>query len=169
MFPFFCLIFLIVNPGESKSKFFLVETPILFTRIFNTQSKFLNHFIFSVTYSQEWEVNYLNKIKCALKGSTTVLSGSFTYPKHLNIMETFWTVDPSRDKETLDVSKDPQYKNRVDHILNKNHTFIFKLSNVTRADKKMYCIRIVTDVEKEKYLGYPGIDLQVTGTVKLQT
>ncbi|XP_051993427.1 B-cell receptor CD22 isoform X2 [Xyrauchen texanus] len=40
--------------------------------------------------------------------------------------------------------------------------FSLKLSNVTDQDESMYCIKIITNVEKEKWLGYPGIDLKVT-------
>ncbi|RXN05951.1 B-cell receptor CD22-like protein [Labeo rohita] len=39
---------------------------------------------------------------------------------------------------------------------------IMSLSNVTHEDKGMYCLRIVTNEEKQRFLGFPGIDLKVT-------
>ncbi|XP_073716276.1 uncharacterized protein [Misgurnus anguillicaudatus] len=112
--------------------------------------------------SQNWTVTYLNAVKCVLKGSTTALFGSFKYPDGHNITKIFWTIDPVKDKETPNLSEVPEYKDRVEYILDKKQNFILKLSNITDKDEHMYCIRIVTNVEKEKYLGYPGVQLKVT-------
>ncbi|KAI7810669.1 putative B-cell receptor CD22-like [Triplophysa rosa] len=112
--------------------------------------------------SHEWAVHYLNKMKCALKGSTTILFGSFTYPDDLTLTEIFWTVNPVREVETPDLSKEAEYKGRVKYIRSDDQTFFLKLCNATSEDEKMYCIRIVTDEETGKYLGYPGIELKVT-------
>ncbi|XP_056595667.1 B-cell receptor CD22-like [Triplophysa dalaica] len=112
--------------------------------------------------SHKWAVNYFNKMKCALKGSTIILSGNFTQPDYLTRTEIFWTVNPVREKKTPDLSIEPEYKGRVKYILSDDQIFNLTLYNATNEDEKMYCVRIMTDKEHEKYLGYPGIELKVT-------
>nr|XP_055062404.1 uncharacterized protein LOC129445257 [Misgurnus anguillicaudatus] len=112
--------------------------------------------------SQNWTVKYSSRVKCAVKGSATLLSGSFTYPDGLNITKIFWTIDPVKDEETPDLSEDPEYKDRVKYILDKKQNLILKLSNVTDKDEHKYYMKIVTNVEKQEYLGYPGVQLNVT-------
>ncbi|KAL1281688.1 hypothetical protein QQF64_000491 [Cirrhinus molitorella] len=100
-------------------------------------------------------------MKCALKDSTIILSGTYEHPARLTVTERFWTVNPSQDnsKNLLD---HPDYGGRVQFFQNKDRMFLLKLSNVTHEDEGMYCIRIETNEEKQKYLGYPGVDLKVT-------
>ncbi|XP_065130481.1 uncharacterized protein [Paramisgurnus dabryanus] len=112
--------------------------------------------------SHNWTVKYSHRVKCVVKGSTTRLSSSFTYPYGLNITKIFWTIDPVKDEEPSDLSEVPEYKGRVKNNLNKKQNFNLKLSNITDEDEHMYCIRIITNVKKQKYLGYPGIQLNVT-------
>ncbi|KAK2909377.1 hypothetical protein Q8A67_005214 [Cirrhinus molitorella] len=114
-----------------------------------------------VIYSQDWKIKYTNMMKCALKDSTIILSGTYEHPARLTVTERFWTVNPSQDnsKNLLD---HPDYGGRVQFFQNKDRMFLLKLSNVTHEDEGMYCIRIETNEEKQKYLGYPGVDLKVT-------
>ncbi|XP_065130472.1 uncharacterized protein [Paramisgurnus dabryanus] len=111
---------------------------------------------------QKWTVNYFNRVNCALKGSTTFLSGNFTYPDGLTITKIFWTTDPIKcDEKAPDLSKVPEYKDRVKYIMGEKQNFL-KLSNVTDQDGHRYCMKILTNLKKEKYLGRPGIKLKVT-------
>ncbi|XP_065151126.2 uncharacterized protein [Paramisgurnus dabryanus] len=110
--------------------------------------------------SQNWTVKYSHSVKCVVKGSTTRLSSSYTYPYGLNIIKIFWTIDPVKDE---DLSEVPEYKGRFKYILDKKQNVILRLSNITDEDEHVYYMKIVTNVEKEKYLGYPGIQLNVTG------
>ncbi len=103
--------------------------------------------------------------KCALKGSTIYLSGSYTHPTHLTVTETYWTVNPNKDM-SINLLNHPDYSGRVRFFQNKG-LFFLGLSNVTHEDEGQYCLRILTNEEKERYLGYPGIELKVTGRVKL--
>ncbi|XP_067259996.1 B-cell receptor CD22-like isoform X2 [Chanodichthys erythropterus] len=112
--------------------------------------------------SQEWEIQYLNMMKCVLKGSTTRLSGIYKHPDRLTVTEIFWTVNPVKDKENINLLNLPDYRDRVQYFHNKDKTFILTLSNVRLEDEGMYCLRIVTNKEREKYLGFPGIELRVT-------
>ncbi|XP_065130488.1 uncharacterized protein [Paramisgurnus dabryanus] len=108
-------------------------------------------------FSQTGTVKYSSRVKCVVKGSNTLLSGSFTHPDGLNIIKIFWTIDPVKDE---DLSEVPEYKGRVEYILYEKQNFILKLSNITYEDENVYCTRIITNVEK--ILGYPGVQLKVT-------
>lgn len=115
--------------------------------------------------SQEWDVQYSNMKKCALKGSTIHLSGSYKHPNYLTVTETFWTVNPNKSL-SINLLNHPDYSGRVQYFQNKG-IFFLSLSNVTHEDEGQYCLRILTNVEKQRYLGHPGIELKVTGRVKL--
>uniref|UniRef100_A0A8C2HFZ6 Ig-like domain-containing protein n=1 Tax=Cyprinus carpio TaxID=7962 RepID=A0A8C2HFZ6_CYPCA len=116
---------------------------------------------FPVICKQDWQVQYSSMMKCALKGSTIHLSSSYKHPNYLTVTERFWTVNPNKD-ESINLLNRPNYRDRVQYFPDKEQTFVLKLSNVTHEDEGMYCLRILTDVEKQKYLGFPGIDLKVT-------
>ncbi len=104
--------------------------------------------------------------KCALKDSTINVSGSYTHPTHLTVTETFWLVNPNPIM-SINLLNHPDYSGRVQYFQNKEGLLFLGLSNVTHEDEGQYCIRILTNEEKERYLGYPGIELNVTGRVKL--
>jgi len=81
------------------------------------------------------------------------------------VKETIWTVNPVKGQDVINLLDLPDYKDRVQYFPIKNRTFTLRLSNVTREDEGMYCIRIITNEEAQRYLGFPGIELNVTGTV----
>ncbi|XP_059408990.1 Fc receptor-like protein 3 [Carassius carassius] len=118
--------------------------------------------VIPVICNKGWDINYSSKTKCALKGSTITLSGTYKHPNHLTVTEIFWTVNPSQGN-SINLMTLPDYRDRVQFFQNKeNRIFFLKLSNVTHEDEGMYCLRIVTDVEDQRFLGYPGIVLNVT-------
>lgn len=98
--------------------------------------------------------------KCALKGSTIYLSGSYTQPTYLTVTEIFWTVNPNKDT-IINLLNHPDYSDRVQYFQNKG-IFFLGLSNVTHEDEGQYCLRILTEEGKQRFLGYPGIELKVT-------
>ncbi len=104
--------------------------------------------------------------KCALKGSTLNLSGSYKHPEGLTVTETYWTVNPVKG-EAINLLNHPDYRDRVQFFKNTGGIFFLRLSYVTHEDEGQYCLRILTNEEKERYLGFPGIELRVTGRVKL--
>ncbi|XP_052461330.1 B-cell receptor CD22-like isoform X2 [Carassius gibelio] len=114
-----------------------------------------------VICSREWEVKYSSMTKCALKGSTITLLGSYKHPNHLTVTEIFWTVNPYKGK-SINLMNHTDYRDRVQFFPGKEGLFFLKLSNVTHTDEGMYCLRIVTGVEDQNYLGYPGPELKVT-------
>ncbi|XP_056090306.1 B-cell receptor CD22-like isoform X2 [Rhinichthys klamathensis goyatoka] len=111
--------------------------------------------------SREWKVQYTSMSKCVLKGSTTHLSGTFKHPDHLTVTEIFWVKNPGKDK-VINLLNLPDYRGRVEYFPSKDRTFILRLSNVRREDEGNYCIRILTNEERERFLGFPGIELSVT-------
>ncbi|XP_048051853.1 B-cell receptor CD22-like [Megalobrama amblycephala] len=112
--------------------------------------------------SQEWEIQYSNMMKCVLKGSTTSLSGTYKHPDRLTMTEIYWTLNPVKDQENINLLNLPDYRDRVQYFPNKDKTFVLTLSNVRHEDEGRYCLRIVTNKEKQTYLGFPGIELRVT-------
>ncbi|XP_073697977.1 pregnancy-specific beta-1-glycoprotein 5-like [Garra rufa] len=111
--------------------------------------------------SQEWKVQYTKMKKCVLKDSTIILSGTYEHPAGLTVTERFWIVNPTQGK-TINLLDLPDYKGRVQFFQNKDGIFFLKLSNVTHEDEGMYCLRILTNEDKQRYLGFPGIELNVT-------
>ncbi|NP_001108035.2 uncharacterized protein isoform X1 [Danio rerio] len=110
--------------------------------------------------SQKWEVRYSKTAICVLKGSTMRLSGSYKHPDGLTVTEIFWTVNIEKGK-AINLLNNPNYTGRVDYF-QIEEMFFLKLSNVRHEDEGMYCIRIETKVEKQQFLGFPGIELTVT-------
>uniref|UniRef100_A0A673HEI4 Zgc:172106 n=1 Tax=Sinocyclocheilus rhinocerous TaxID=307959 RepID=A0A673HEI4_9TELE len=124
----------------------------------------IRHFLqilVSVICSHRWEVKYSSMMKCALKGSTINLSGTYKLPNHLTVTQTFWTVNPSKH-ESINLLAHPDYRGRVQFFKNQDRMTFLSLSNVTHEDEAMYCLRILTNVEKQRHLGYPGPELKVT-------
>ncbi|KTF95501.1 hypothetical protein cypCar_00024650 [Cyprinus carpio] len=114
-----------------------------------------------VICSQKWEVKYFNMKKCALKGSTINLSSTYKHPNYLTVTEKFWTVNPSKEK-TISLMNHSDYRDRVQFFQNKEGMFFLRLSNVTHGDEGIYCLRILTGVKKQRFLGFPGPELKVT-------
>ncbi|XP_026069952.1 B-cell receptor CD22 [Carassius auratus] len=117
--------------------------------------------VIPVHCSKGWDIKYSSMTKCALKGSTITLSGSYKHPDHLKVIEIFWTVNPSKGN-SINLMNHTDYRDRVQFFPGKEGLFFLKLSNVTHEDKGMYCLRILTGVGDQNYLGYPGPELNVT-------
>uniref|UniRef100_A0A3B4CB66 Ig-like domain-containing protein n=1 Tax=Pygocentrus nattereri TaxID=42514 RepID=A0A3B4CB66_PYGNA len=110
-----------------------------------------------------WSVKYKQQEICALNGSTVFMNGTFTHPEYLTVTETFWFIHPVKDVEPTDLSKDPDYSGRVEFFTDKQKHFSLKLSEVMKKDEHHFYFRIITNVEKERWAGEPGVQLRVTG------
>ncbi|KAL7852099.1 hypothetical protein SRHO_G00178840 [Serrasalmus rhombeus] len=113
-------------------------------------------------FGTEWSVKYNQQEICALKGSTVFMSGTFTHPERLTVTQTFWGIDPVPGVELTDLSKDPVHSGRVEFVIDKQKHFSLKLSDVMKKDEHQFCFRIITNEEKERWLGKPGVQLRVT-------
>ncbi|KAL7852081.1 hypothetical protein SRHO_G00178660 [Serrasalmus rhombeus] len=113
-------------------------------------------------FGTKWSVKYNPQEICALNGSTVFMNGTFTHPEHLTVTETFWGIEPVQGEKKTDLSKDPDYSGRVKYLTNDQKHFSLKLSDVMKKDEHQFCFRIITNVEKERWTGVPGVQLRVT-------
>ncbi|XP_046694270.1 B-cell receptor CD22-like [Silurus meridionalis] len=110
----------------------------------------------------EWSLNYSQEKLCALKGSTVVLRATYTHPTDVTVERVFWVIDPVKGRNLTDLRNDSSYSGRVEYLEGEQNHFSLRLSDVKKSDKHNYCCRIITNEDKERYLGYPGVILRVT-------
>ncbi|XP_036412896.1 uncharacterized protein LOC118797735 [Colossoma macropomum] len=116
----------------------------------------------SGAFGTEWSVKYNQQEICALKGSTVFMNGTYTHPEGLTVTETFWFIDLVPGVGLTDLSKNPDYSGRVEYLADEQKPFSLKLSDVMKKDEHQFCFRIITNVNKEKWQGKPGVQLRVT-------
>ncbi|XP_051748041.1 B-cell receptor CD22-like [Ctenopharyngodon idella] len=110
--------------------------------------------------SADWGVSYSPSHICALKDSSVIMSCNYTYPTGYQIKSVFWIKGPIKD--FLDLSKDPEYSQRLQYLGDKQQNCTMRLSHVTLKDSRMYYFRIITNITKGKWFGKPGVTLAVT-------
>ncbi|XP_067260278.1 B-cell receptor CD22-like [Chanodichthys erythropterus] len=112
--------------------------------------------------SAVWGVSYSPSHICALKDSSVIMSCTYTYPSGYQIMRVFWTKtkDKKETEEFPDLSEDSEYSQRLQYLGDKQQKCTIRLSHVTLKDSHMYYFRIITN--KDKWIGYPGVNLTVT-------
>ncbi|XP_058236592.1 B-cell receptor CD22-like isoform X4 [Hemibagrus wyckioides] len=115
----------------------------------------------------EWSVKYSQRNLCALKGSTVFMNGTYTHPTRLTV-KGFWLINPVKGKEPTDLCKETGYSGRVQYLTDGQNHFSLRLSDVKKTDEHMYYFRITTNTEKDKYMGYPGVELTVTDHLDVQ-
>ncbi|CAM4468400.1 unnamed protein product [Leuciscus chuanchicus] len=108
---------------------------------------------------QDWGVNYSPSYVCALKRSTVKISCTLTYPDGYEIKTTFWT---KTVKESPDLCSDPEKRRGIQCNSEDKHTSSITLTAVTEADKHIYYCRFTTDKAEGKWMGIPGVQLDVT-------
>ncbi|XP_058236587.1 B-cell receptor CD22-like isoform X1 [Hemibagrus wyckioides] len=116
----------------------------------------------------EWSVKYSQRNLCALKGSTVFMNVTYTHPTRLTVKDRFWLINPVKGKEPTDLCNEPGYSGRVQYLTDGQNHFSLRLSDVKKTDEHMYCFRITTNEEKDKYTGYPGVTLTVTDHLDVQ-
>lgn len=119
-------------------------------------------FCVSGAFGEDWNVIYETNSKCALKGSTVNMSCTYTYPQQYPLTDTFWIKRPIEGFKSLKGYQ--EYKDRVEYIEDRqNKTAVLRLHNVTENDEIVYCFRLITATEGQKWYGQPGIQLKVSG------
>ncbi|XP_037399366.1 B-cell receptor CD22-like isoform X2 [Pygocentrus nattereri] len=113
-------------------------------------------------FGTEWSVKYNQQEICALNGSTVFMNGTFTHPENLTVTETFWIIHPVEGVEPTDLSKESNYSGRVEFFTDDQKHFSLKLSDVMKKDEHQFRFRIITNVEKGRWAGEPGVQLRVT-------
>ncbi len=122
-------------------------------------------FCVSGVFGEDWKVTYETESISAPKGSTVNMSCSYTYPQH-TLKDTFWMMCEKDNKPDVikSLKEYPEYKDRVEYIEDRQkNTSVLRLHNITENDEREYCFRLITDTEKEKWIGKPGIQLKVSG------
>ncbi|XP_049325489.1 B-cell receptor CD22-like [Astyanax mexicanus] len=127
----------------------------------------LSNQIFTASYvsgvsGAKWSMNYIQQEICALNGSTVFMNGTFTHPEHLTVNKSFWVIDPVKGVDSPDLSTVSSFSGRVEYFIDEQNNFALKLSNIMKKDEHKYCFRVTTTLERDKWIGTPGIKLNVT-------
>ncbi|XP_048051792.1 immunoglobulin superfamily member 11-like isoform X4 [Megalobrama amblycephala] len=119
--------------------------------------------------SAGWGVSYSPSHICALKDSSVIMKCTYTYPTGYQIMRVFWFKGPvTNGKEPPDLSIDPDYRQRLQYLGDKQQNCTIRLSHVTLKDSRMYYFRFITNKPDGRYTGDPGVTLTITGDFDLQ-
>ncbi|XP_058633434.1 B-cell receptor CD22-like [Onychostoma macrolepis] len=110
----------------------------------------------------DWGVSYSHPHICALKNSSVIMSCTYTYPTGHQIEKVFWTKTQVRNDHVdfPDLSEDPEYRQRLQYLGDKQQNCTIRLSHVTQKDSHKYYFRFTTD--KDKWVGLQGVTLTVT-------
>uniref|UniRef100_A0AAY4CH68 Ig-like domain-containing protein n=1 Tax=Denticeps clupeoides TaxID=299321 RepID=A0AAY4CH68_9TELE len=112
---------------------------------------------------QTWGVEYRPTSICALEGTSAVMSCNYTYPSGPEVKEAFWTEHQDGQKDYIDLSKNPNYKDRVHADCEyKKSRCSLNITRLNKSDAHEYNCRIITDKDVERWTGRPGIMLSVT-------
>ncbi|XP_056622677.1 B-cell receptor CD22-like [Triplophysa dalaica] len=110
-----------------------------------------------------WGVTYSSSHICALKGSTVTIHCTYTYPTGYKITEVLWTnIEKPPYNVFPDLSKDSKYSGRIQYLGDKQHDCSVRLTDVRHTDSHKYYFRFITHVDTGKWLGAPGVTLDVT-------
>ncbi|XP_056128094.1 B-cell receptor CD22-like [Rhinichthys klamathensis goyatoka] len=135
---------------------------IFFLLMIHAFEKF-DEFCVSGVSSDDWGVSYSPSHICALNDSTVIMRCTYTYPTRYQIKEAFWTnTSVTYPDEPPDLSKDPEYSQRLQYLGDQQQNCTVRLSHVTLKDSHMYYFRFITNITDGKYTGYPGVTLTVT-------
>ncbi|KAL0199409.1 hypothetical protein M9458_007949, partial [Cirrhinus mrigala] len=79
-------------------------------------------------------------------------------------MKVFWTKThvTNDNKESPDLSEDPEYSQRLQYLGDKQQNCTIRLIIVTQKDSHMYYFKFITDKPDGKWIGTPGVNLNVT-------
>ncbi|XP_043106393.1 B-cell receptor CD22-like isoform X2 [Puntigrus tetrazona] len=111
--------------------------------------------------SADWDVSYSPSHICALKHSSVIMRCTYTYPPEHQIEEVFWTKNPVKGVEPPDLSEDPEYRQRLQYLGDKQKNCTMRLSHVTQKDEHKYYFRFITNKHDGKWIGHPGVTLTV--------
>ncbi|XP_053085652.1 B-cell receptor CD22-like [Pangasianodon hypophthalmus] len=119
-------------------------------------------FMISGALGNKWSVKYSQLNLCAIRGSTVFMNGTYTHPTGLTVENRFWLINPVPGIEPTDLRNESGYSGRVEYLGDEQNHFSLRLSDVNKTDEQMYCIRVITNDQKERWVGEPGVTLTVT-------
>ncbi|XP_042563255.1 B-cell receptor CD22-like [Clupea harengus] len=100
---------------------------------------------------------------CAVTGSSVVMPCSFTHPHGLTVTTVYWVINAKKDNKLSDLSKNPEYKDRVQYSTDIKDNCTLTLSDVRVTDTASYYARIEA---KQKWMS-AKVTLTVTGVPDL--
>ena len=113
-----------------------------------------------------WRVNYMKQRICALIGSSVNISCNYSYPTGHQLLEGYWfTTWESREENPTKLTEVSHYEGRVEFSGQTRNHHILTIKNLTESDSAEYKFRFHTNQKGGRYGGYPGVTLNVTGTV----
>ncbi|XP_056311241.1 B-cell receptor CD22-like [Danio aesculapii] len=113
--------------------------------------------------SADWGVNYSPTQICALNNSTMTIRCKYTYPpRGYQIMEAYWSKDPTDWQNLPDLSKNSEYSQRLQYLGDKQQNCTVRLSHVTKNDEGQYYFRFISNVSSGRFTGPSGVRLSVT-------
>ncbi|XP_051561509.1 B-cell receptor CD22-like [Myxocyprinus asiaticus] len=112
--------------------------------------------------ADDWGVSYTSKYICALKGSSVIMSCTYKYPPEYKIKKVFWTKLIEKGVEPPDLSDDTEYSQRIQYLGDKRQNCTIRLNDVTQKDSHKYYFRFITDKPDGRWIGYPGVTLDIT-------
>ncbi|KAK9981729.1 hypothetical protein ABG768_001253 [Culter alburnus] len=78
-------------------------------------------------------------------------------------MKVFWTKSRViNNVEPPDLSEDPEYSQRLQYLGDEQQNCTIRLSHVTLEDSHKYYFRFITNITEGRWIGVPGVTLNVT-------
>lgn len=108
-------------------------------------------------------MTYLPSQICAIKGSTVDLQCSYTHPDRegdtvIEVTDLVWFTK-EEGAAPVDLKADPDYAGRIEY---KNGCSV-AIRDVRESDSAVYKFRFITNHQRGKYTGLPGVTLSVSG------
>ena len=114
---------------------------------------------------EEWSITYQYKRNCAFVGSSVDMFCSYTNPSGLSIKQVTWTKNINVNPP--DLCYDPNYRNRISEgCQHGNKRCYLRINSLTKLDSSNYYCSITTYRTVKKWIGTPGIHLDVKGKDK---
>ncbi|XP_073716173.1 cell adhesion molecule CEACAM6 [Misgurnus anguillicaudatus] len=111
----------------------------------------------------DWGVDYSPSYVCALRGSTVKITCTIKYPYGHVVNKVFWTkVAHKTDGEPRYQCLVPGNRRGVQCHSEYKDTYSITLTDVTETDKHIYYCRFITNKVGGKWIGVPGVQLDVT-------
>uniref|UniRef100_A0A3B3T7K4 B-cell receptor CD22 n=1 Tax=Paramormyrops kingsleyae TaxID=1676925 RepID=A0A3B3T7K4_9TELE len=128
-------------------------------------------YLFSDAQSQNgWIVQYPLQSICIMTGNSVDIPCWYQNPSKQKVYRTFWYRYKDwmpGDKDPKDLAYDPEYRDRVEYLGDKNHSCAFRIKQLKREDSDEYRFRFITYWD-ERYTVAPGVTLSVTGKLQLE-
>ncbi|XP_026140882.1 uncharacterized protein sc:d156 [Carassius auratus] len=115
--------------------------------------------------SVEWGVSYPPPI-CAARGSNVTINCTFIYPHGYTVTQVRWCSMRSNTGHCHNppyVYDSGENNNQINfqYIGNKTSDCSLLISNINQSHSGVYKFRIITNEEKERWTGDPGVDISV--------